>query len=89
MCRQEAKWHVVGQLTLAPNACMLSMPAGAGQQHKAVRLNLQVPYRVNFGQSLAVIGAGEPLGNWDSNKVVQMKWSDGDWWTTEVTVPTG
>ncbi|GLC34563.1 hypothetical protein PLESTB_001247900 [Pleodorina starrii] len=55
----------------------------------ALRLNFKIPYRVHFGQSLGLVGSGDSLGNWDPKRTVQMKWTDGDWWTVELTVSSG
>lgn len=59
---------------------------GAGVK-QALRLSFRIPYRVNFGQSLGLVGSGESLGNWDPKRTVHMKWSDGDNWTVELTAP--
>ncbi|GLI64112.1 hypothetical protein VaNZ11_007287 [Volvox africanus] len=54
-----------------------------------LRLNFKIPYRVNYGQSLGLVGSGDSLGNWDPKRTVQMKWTDGDWWTVELNVFPG
>eukprot|EP00983_Pelagomonas_calceolata_P083950 1156263-Pelagomonas_calceolata.AAC.8 len=30
----------------------------------AANINLRIPYHVDFGQCLAIVGSGEHLGNW-------------------------
>ncbi|KAL6752333.1 carbohydrate-binding-like protein [Haematococcus lacustris] len=62
---------------------------GAVKAPSPVKVNLQVGYRVQFGQSLGVVGAGELLGHWDGSKAVPMKWTDGDLWVTELTIQPG
>jgi hypothetical protein len=49
-----------------------------------IRLNFRIPYRVNFGQSLGIVGTGETLGNW--SKPVALKWGEGDVWSVELNV---
>lgn len=57
--------------------------AGSG---KVLPVSFKIPYRCNFGQNLAMIGAGETLGDWDASKCVKMQWSDGDLWTAELAL---
>lgn len=47
---------------------------------QAVEIRFNVPYRVNFGQSLGIVGSSDVLGNWDPTRRVPMEWSDGDVW---------
>ncbi|GFR40228.1 hypothetical protein Agub_g796 [Astrephomene gubernaculifera] len=54
-----------------------------------LRLNFKLPYRVNFGQSVGLVGSGDTLGNWDPKRRIPMKWTDGDWWIAEVSVAPG
>ena len=54
-----------------------------------LRLNFKIGYRVNYGQCLGVLGSGDSLGNWDPRRTVKMSWTDGDYWTVELTVAPG
>jgi hypothetical protein len=49
-----------------------------------MRLSFKLPYRVNFGQNLCLVGQGEALGNWDPNQGKRMEWSQGDVWTVQL-----
>jgi hypothetical protein len=40
----------------------------------------QIHRRVNFGESLAVVGGSPVLGDWDPTKAVTLEWSEGDMW---------
>ncbi|PNW86564.1 hypothetical protein CHLRE_02g091750v5 [Chlamydomonas reinhardtii] len=55
----------------------------------SLKLNFKVGYRVNFGQTIAMIGSGDALGNWDPKRSIAMKWTDGDYWTVELNVAPG
>ncbi|EFJ52450.1 hypothetical protein VOLCADRAFT_102948 [Volvox carteri f. nagariensis] len=61
----------------------------SNKPNNPLRLNFKIPYRVNFGQSLGLVGSGDSLGNWDPKRTVQMKWTDGDWWTVELSISPG
>ncbi|KAG2428603.1 hypothetical protein HYH02_014305 [Chlamydomonas schloesseri] len=60
-----------------------------GVRSSTLKLNFKVGYRVNFGQSVAMIGSGDALGNWDPKRSIAMKWTDGDYWTCELNVAPG
>lgn len=53
-----------------------------------VELSLQDKH-VEFGQAVAVLGAGEVLGNWAPEYSIPLVWTEGDVWTGQVTVPKG
>ena len=48
------------------------------------RIKFSIPYKVDFGQSLAVTGDVPELGSWGSNikAMPKLTWSDGDVWVS-------
>jgi len=45
--------------------------------------------KVNFGESFKLTGSHESLGNWDVSKSPSLTWSEGDIWTTDISLPPG
>uniref|UniRef100_A0A7S0S1Z5 CBM20 domain-containing protein n=1 Tax=Chlamydomonas leiostraca TaxID=1034604 RepID=A0A7S0S1Z5_9CHLO len=54
-----------------------------------VKVNLKIGYRVNFGQSVGIVGANDILGRWDGAKAVKMAWTPGDYWVADLDVESG
>ncbi len=48
-----------------------------------------MPYRANLGDHLAVVGAGEHLGDWQVSKSFALNWTEGDEWVGTLEVPAG
>jgi hypothetical protein len=48
-----------------------------------------IPYHVNFGETIKLLGSSEPLGCWDIRKAVQLKWSHSDTWYCDVRLGAG
>lgn len=40
-----------------------------------------------FGESFAVTGSTEQLGNWDTSRAVRMAWTPSDRWVARVSLP--
>jgi len=56
----------------------------AGLKKDAIRILFNLPYRCSFGENLAIVGSGEPLGAWDPDRSVPLTWSEGDVWQGEI-----
>ncbi|KAF5843061.1 carbohydrate-binding-like protein [Dunaliella salina] len=54
----------------------------------AANVNLRIPYHVDFGQCLAIVGSGEHLGNWNPGSAIKMTWTEGDYWVAELQLKT-
>ncbi|GMH42311.1 hypothetical protein BSKO_10230 [Bryopsis sp. KO-2023] len=52
----------------------------------SVKVSFRMPYRVNFGENLCLVGSGSPLGEWDVSRGLSMTWSDGDVWKADLDV---
>jgi hypothetical protein len=52
-----------------------------------VKFHLQ--YRVEYGQSLALVGGADALGAWRLADALPMAWSEGDVWRADVELPAG
>lgn len=48
-----------------------------------------LPYHVEFGQEVAVVGEIDTLGKWDAAAAIPLTWTDGDVWTAAIEVPVG
>lgn len=48
-----------------------------------------MPFRVEFGQHICVVGGCPELGNWILADAVSLTWSDGDMWNATVELPAG
>jgi len=57
--------------------------------NKKVKLSFKLPYRVNFGQDICLVGSSDVLGNWDPRHGVGMQWSEGDVWQVDLEVSAG
>eukprot|EP00877_Chromochloris_zofingiensis_P012733 jgi/Chrzof1/7713/Cz02g33260.t1 len=55
----------------------------------SVPVNIVLCKHCSFGESLALVGDVPELGDWDTNKAVQLQWNEGDLWTATVSLPVG
>eukprot|EP00775_Hariotina_reticulata_P001798 gene1798-2132_t len=53
------------------------------------KVSFQLPYHVEWGQDMCLIGEGEALGNWDVAQCIPMAWNQGDMWTAQAALPRG
>mmetsp|Transcript_21771 Transcript_21771/g.37131 ORF Transcript_21771/g.37131 Transcript_21771/m.37131 type:complete len:245 (+) Transcript_21771:2-736(+) len=60
--------------------------SGPDPSNHGVMISLKLPYRVHFGQGLAIVGANTELGAWDTARAVRMAWSSGDMWEAELSL---
>ena len=49
-----------------------------------MKILFNLKYHCGFGEHLALVGNKDPLGGWDVDKSVEMKWSEGDMWIGEI-----
>jgi hypothetical protein len=54
---------------------------------KVARVRFSIKQRVQFGQSLAVVGS--KLGGWDTKKSLVLQWNPDDVWLGEAECPCG
>ncbi|GFH32265.1 predicted protein, partial [Haematococcus lacustris] len=50
---------------------------------------LQINYKTEMGESLALVGDVEELGSWSPDRLVKMQWHEGYNWCCSVSVPAG
>lgn len=53
--------------------------------NRTVPVQFSIRQKVQYGQSVRLVGGSPEFGNWDPNAAPATTWSDGDVWT--VTVP--
>ncbi|GFR50578.1 hypothetical protein Agub_g12852 [Astrephomene gubernaculifera] len=64
--------------TVAVKAASISVPVA-----------ISVKYKVEFGESLRLVGNQSFLGNWDPRKGADMSWTEGNIWKADARVPVG
>ncbi|GBF93653.1 hypothetical protein Rsub_06756 [Raphidocelis subcapitata] len=64
-------------------------PVTAAPPGPKVRVSFRLPYRVDFGQDVAVVGSIDEFGSWQPHRAVALRWTEGDWWTGDVELPAG
>ncbi|GLC38553.1 hypothetical protein PLESTB_001738900 [Pleodorina starrii] len=61
----------------------------APQVVSAPSVTIRIPYRVNFGEVLRVVGSSSLLGDWSADRGLQLTWTEGDVWTAELPISAG
>lgn len=64
--------------------CHASRDAATVTQSNETSVTFTVPYKVNFGEKLKLVGSGQEFGEWDATRGLPLTWSEGDLWTAEV-----
>lgn len=54
-----------------------------------VRVAISVSRRVDWGESVAVVGQDTVLGSWQPCQSLPLSWSEGDVWSAVVGLPPG
>jgi hypothetical protein len=54
-----------------------------------VKVRFWLQFRVEYGQSVVVVGGSPDLGSWVLADGVPLTWSDGDMWNASVDLPAG
>lgn len=57
---------------------------GSGAVSDGLTVRFRLPYRCHFGQQLCIVGNSEPLGKWEVQRGVPMRWTEGDVWEAEL-----
>lgn len=63
-----------------------SPPTSSGE---VVRVAISVSRRVDWGESVAVVGQDTVLGSWQPIQSLPLTWSEGDVWSAVVGLPPG
>jgi Starch binding domain len=63
--------------------------ASTATQKNRVKVRFWLQFRVEFGQSIVVVGGSPDLGNWVLADGVPLAWSEGDMWNATVDLPAG
>ncbi|CAG9466245.1 unnamed protein product [Pedinophyceae sp. YPF-701] len=53
------------------------------------KIRISTNYETGFGQTLAIVGDGPWLGDWDVDRAPRMKWHEGHVWRATVELPRG
>jgi hypothetical protein len=64
-------------------------PASFAERFLRTTTELTVPYRVDLGDEIKLIGSAIELGRWDIKKAVELEWHEGDLWTCQLQLPAG
>ncbi|KAF8062670.1 IFT46 [Scenedesmus sp. PABB004] len=73
------------ETTDAPAAGPATAPDGSAR----VQVTILLERRVAFGESLAVVGSGGPLGAWSPAGGLRLTWGEGDVWRGQVALAPG
>ena len=52
-------------------------------------VKFSVPVRVDFGETVKVVGNHPALGSWDTGNGVELEWNDGHVWEKQVHITPG
>jgi hypothetical protein len=63
--------------------------AATTAQKNKVKVRFWLQFRVEYGQSVVVVGGSPDLGNWVLADGVPLTWSEGDMWNASVDLPAG
>ena len=50
------------------------------------KLIFLIRYDTTYGESMGIIGSSKELGNWDTKKLIKLKWNKGNIWTGGIDV---
>jgi hypothetical protein len=53
------------------------------------RVQFSTQLRLDYGQSVAVLGSCSSLGGWQAGRAVRLQWSDGHKWSGAADLPAG
>lgn len=56
---------------------------------KSSSVSFVLQHHVDFGEAVCLVGNDTALGAWSVEDCVSMKWSEGDVWTTQLSIPAG
>lgn len=72
-----------------PSTAASTTSVGNGSTGQAATVSFALEHHVDFGDSVCLVGDDPVLGSWSVDGSVSMTWSEGDVWTTELTIPAG
>ncbi|KAH7623690.1 hypothetical protein NADE_008513 [Nannochloris sp. 'desiccata'] len=72
-----------------PLSTTAATTAATSAQKNKVKVRFWLQFRVEFGQSIIVVGGSPDLGNWVLADGVPLGWSEGDMWNATVDIPAG
>lgn len=87
--RTTCGWIVTRNNRLRCRAVSLASDAATASQDIRTSVLFQVSRRLAFGNSVAILGSQQNLGNWQPADAVSMTWSAGDEWSVSVDLPAG
>lgn len=61
----------------------------APQRKSTVNVRFWMPFKVNYGEEIYVVGSSPELGSWILSSGIPLRWSDGDMWNGSVDIPAG
>ena len=50
------------------------------------KITFEMNYKTKFGEEIGILGNIDYLGNWNTNKVFKLKWTNGNLWVGSITI---
>jgi len=72
-----------------PLANTVATAAAVSTKKNKVKVRFWLQFRVEFGQSIIIVGGSPDLGNWVLADGVPLAWTEGDLWNATVNLPAG
>ncbi|GIL45406.1 hypothetical protein Vafri_2660 [Volvox africanus] len=92
-CAVQRGFRAAANFTLSTSARrslrLYSSVGEAPQNLTTPIVKIKIPYRVNYGEVVRVVGSGALLGEWSADQALQLTWTEGDVWTAEVPIRAG
>jgi hypothetical protein len=67
----------------------ITAAANAAAQATLQRVQFVTQLKLDFGQSVAVLGSCSSLGEWQASRAVRLQWSEGNKWSGTAELPAG
>ena len=55
-------------------------------KYKINKIIFYIRYDSNYGDNIGILGSIEKLGNWSQDKILYLKWNNGNIWKGEITI---
>jgi hypothetical protein len=75
--------------SVTPSSAAAAAPAADDHGHQVQRVHFATQLRLEFGQSVAVLGSCSSLGDWQAGSAVRLQWSEGHKWSGTADLPAG
>ena len=49
-------------------------------------ITFNINYKTKFGEEIGILGNIDYLGNWNTNKVFKLKWTNGNLWVGSISI---